>query len=197
MGSKRARTDQAQEEPAPPPASAPPASTPVLEQQRALAQLRLSEMVEGARTENATAADLPQRVERLRVEGEQQRDLLQRLMASGDLGALAIAARRADELQKERERCEEQLATSQQRGQQRTQALAAVVAQQGVVADLLRLLVLQVRRGSVVMWLFWTEGERRGQRKGDCHRRADCSAGARAGSRHERGGAPGRVERTA
>ncbi len=132
---------------APPLPSSPIAtSTSVLEQQRALTQRRLSDAIEDAR--RATAADLQQRVERLRGEGEQQRDLLHRLMASGDMGALAIAARRAAEVKAERERCEEQLATLQQQGQgeRRAQALAAVVAQQGVVADLLRLLVLQVRR---------------------------------------------------
>ncbi len=147
--SKRARTHQAQEEPAPPPASAPHASTPVLKQQRMVAQRQLSEMIKHARSDKAAMDDIQQRVERLRGEGEQQRIQLPQL-ACGDLRALASATARALELQEERERCEGQLATLQQQGQgeQRMQALAAVVAQQGVVADLLRLLVLQVRRGS-------------------------------------------------
>ncbi len=151
VGSKRARTDQAQEEPAPPPASAPRASTPVLKQQRALAQRQLSEAIKDARSDKAMGADLQQRVERLRGEGEQRRAQLPQLMASGDLRALASGTARALELQEECERCEEQLATLQQ-GRRGTQALAAVVAQQGVVADLLRLLVLQVRPLAVVRW---------------------------------------------
>ncbi len=145
-GSKRRRQERPPEhQPALRPSGT---SLAVLKQQRALALERLREVVAETQARNANEVDLRQRVEQLRREEKEARDSLAAMIASGDASStFASAAKRAGELQEERELCERQL-ESLKPGQPvagQREELERVVEQQGVAADLLRFLVLQVR----------------------------------------------------
>ncbi len=136
-GTKRPRQEQALE-------VLQQASAGVLTRQRTLAHRQLSAMVKGAHEEAHTRADLQRAVERARKEAQEARIALEAALHSG--APFADAAVRAGQLQKASEQLEQELAQCTQRQRDtRKEDLVGVMRVQGVVVDLLRLLVLQVR----------------------------------------------------
>ncbi len=108
------------------------------------AQQQLRTVIRTARANITSQAELQQAVERLQAESTKAWAVLEASF-SGDGESRRVAARRATEAHEELDAASQRLADAQRREQEhRSTSLLPLLEQQAVVADLLRVLMVQV-----------------------------------------------------